>query len=125
MNTLTETEVIKAEEELRLAMIASDVNALNGLLAPELIFTNHLGHVLQKQDDIAAHESGMIKVDELTPSEQRVHIHGEVAVVSVLMYLSGSYDGEPGEGNFRFTRVWATTPSGELQVIAGHACVVA
>jgi hypothetical protein len=42
------------------------------LLSPELIFTNHLGQVLGKADDLAAHRSGLLRIEELRPSEQQV-----------------------------------------------------
>ncbi len=55
MSDTIETQILEAEEQLRQAMLASDVNALDDLLSPELIFTNHLGQVMGKQDDLAAH----------------------------------------------------------------------
>jgi len=50
MDQTVETQIIDAEERLRLAMLASDVGTLDELLAPELIFTSHLGEVLRKQE---------------------------------------------------------------------------
>jgi len=97
-----ETQIINIEERLRQAMLASDVSVLNELLAPEIIITNHLGVLLEKQDDLAAHESGLIKINELKPSEQHIQIHGEVAIVSVRMQISGSYEGSPTNGDFLF-----------------------
>ena len=105
-------------------MLRSDVNALDALLAPELVFTSHLGHVLGKQDDLAAHEAGLVKIDELTPSDQRLQLRDDVAIVSVRVHLSGRYAGTPSNGDFRFTRVWAISSSGIWQVVAAHATVV-
>ncbi len=119
------TQILNAEERLRLAMLASDVEVLHALLAPDLIFTNHLGQLLSKQDDLAAHRSGTLKVQELTPSEQHIQVHGEMAIVSVRMQLRGSYGGNPANGDFRFTRVWATSSDGTWQIVAAHACMVA
>jgi ketosteroid isomerase-like protein len=115
-----ETQIINLEERLAQAMLASDVNVLNELLAPEIIITSHLGELLGKQDDLAAHESGLIKIHELKPSQQRIQIHGEVAIVSVRVQLSGSYNGTPANGDFRFTRVWAVCASGTWQIVAAH-----
>ncbi|MBE9048243.1 nuclear transport factor 2 family protein [Pleurocapsales cyanobacterium LEGE 10410] len=85
MNTIdpTEAQIIEAEEQLRLAMLDSDVNVLDELLAPELIFTNHLGQVLGKQDDLTAHQSGKFKIATLTPSERCIQVIGNVAIVTV------------------------------------------
>ena len=125
MSELIETRILAAEEQLRLAMLSSDVDALNELLAPDLIFTNHLGQVLNKQDDLNAHQSGTLEIKELTPSEQQIRLSGEMAIVSVRMNLLGSYAGVVSNGDLRFTRVWACSPKGAWQVVAAHTSVVA
>jgi ketosteroid isomerase-like protein len=124
MKTTAETQIIDAEERLRLAMLASDVSVLNELLAPELIFTNHLGQLMTKQDDLNAHESGMIRIDELNASEQHIQFYGEVVIVLVRMQISGSYAGQPASGDFRFTRVWAVSSSGNWHIVAAHIGMV-
>ncbi len=125
MNTTVETQIIDAEERLRLAMLASDVSVLNELLAPELIFTNHLGQLMTKQDDLNAHESGMIQIDALHASERHIQFYGEVAIVLVRMQISGSYAGQPASGDFRFTRVWAVSSRGNWHIVAAHIGMVA
>lgn len=124
MSNTSKTQIVEAEERLRQAMLASDVNALDELLSPELIFTNHLGQVMGKQDDLAAHKSGLVEISELTPSERQIRICGDTAIVSVRVHLSGRYAGTPSEADFRFTRVWALSPGGTWQVIAGHSGLV-
>lgn len=125
MTETVETQIINAEERLRQAMLASDVSVLNELLAPEIIIVSHLGELLEKQDDLAAHESGLIKIHELKPSEQHIQIHGEVVIVSVRMQLSGSYNGSPADGDFRFTRVWAVSSSRTWHIVAAHIGMMA
>jgi hypothetical protein len=125
MNEITEAQILNAEDRLRTAMLVSDVDTLEELLAPELIFTNHLGQLLDREDDLAAYRLGRLKVDELKPSEQRVGFHCDVAIISVRMQLSGTYDGHPANGDFRFTRVWALSPQKAWHVVAAHACLVA
>lgn len=120
MNKTVETQIIDAEECLRQAMLTSDVPVLNELLAPDILITSHLGELLEKQDDIGAHESGLIKIHELEPSEQQIQIHGEVAIVSVRMKITGTYNGSPANGDFRFTRVWAISSSGSWHIVAAH-----
>jgi len=126
MNEMMETQILEAEEDLRIAMLRADFSALDRLMAPELIFTNHLGKLLSKKDDLEAHRSGLLKVKELIPSERRVQLHGEVAVVSVRMRLLGTYDGRPADGDFRFTRVWAVAgPERNFwHIVAAHATLV-
>ncbi len=44
-----------------------------------------------------------------------------MAIVSVRMQLSGSYNGSPTNGDFRYTRVWAVSAIG----VAAHIGIVA
>ena len=118
-----EKQIFECEERLRQAMLSSDVAVLDELLDPDLLFTNHLGQVLTKQDDLAAHRTGIVKVDRLDPSEQQHRLVGGVAVVSVRMQVSGHYAGAASQGDFRFTRVWAPL-SGRWRVVAAHSTIV-
>lgn len=124
MNQSIETQILAVEERLRIAMLNSDVDTLDELLASELIFTNHLGQVLSKQDDLAAHQSGALAIRELIPSEQNIKLIGDVAIVSVRMSLSGSYAGQESNGDFRFTRVWTLSERGTWRIVAAHSSLV-
>jgi ketosteroid isomerase-like protein len=125
MNETVETQIINAEERLRMAMLASDVSVLDELLAPDIIITSHLGELLSKQDDLAAHESGIFQLDELNPSERHIQLHADVAIVSVRMQILGRYKGDPTNGDFRFTRVWAVSSSGNWYIVAAHIGIIA
>lgn len=122
---LTEGQVVNMEERLRLAMMASNVAELDKLLADDLLFTNHLGHSLSKAADLAAHQQHLLDITELQASERQIRVKGDVAVVSVRVRLTGTYHDAETHGDFRFTRVWAPGPDGELQVIAAHSGIVA
>ncbi|MFT5755718.1 MAG: ketosteroid isomerase-like protein [Alteromonadaceae bacterium] len=124
MNSALKKEIIEAEESLKLAMVSSDVDALNQLLSEELMFTNHMGQILSKSDDLAAHTKGDFKISNLSLSDQIIKRSGNVVIVSAHTKIIGSYKGETSSGNFRFTRVWEKHDS-KWQVLAGHACIVA
>jgi ketosteroid isomerase-like protein len=117
---VTQERIIELEERLRQAMLQSDIVELDALIAPELLFTNHLGQVISKDADLDAHRSGRFKFTELTPSDRQIRLNDGFAIVSVLMHILGSYEGNPVELNIRFTRVWAISTHGSLQIIAGH-----
>jgi ketosteroid isomerase-like protein len=125
MNNSIETEIIQYEAKLREAMLQSDVKALDELLAPELIFTTHLGELVTKKDDLEGHQSGQLAIESLTPLEQTIRIIGDVAIVLARVYLVGTYNGVPSEADFRFTRVWASTSNGSWQVVIAHSSIVA
>jgi ketosteroid isomerase-like protein len=99
-------EIIKLEEDLRQAMLVSDVDKLNVLIADSLIFTAYTGIVIDKQTDLNTHRSGLLRLTRLEPSEQRVELYGNFAIVTVKMSIESTFDNRPSAGNFRFTRVW-------------------
>src|SRR5689334_23884780 len=115
-----ETQVSDAEERLRLAMLFSDTRALDELLSDELRFTDHLGHVNSKADELAGHQSGALSLMELAPVEQHIQLLPGGAVVTVLKHVLGRYQGQPINQHLRYTRVWAAGPEGALRVIASH-----
>jgi hypothetical protein len=124
MNQLTESHIIELEEQLRQAMLTSNVAVLDTLIAPELLFTSHLGQLLSKEADLEMHRSGILKLKELVPSDRHIQCHEGFAVVSAQMHLLGTYDGMPLDANIRYTRVWATSSADALQIIAGQASLV-
>jgi len=125
MPLTNETQIREAEERLRLAMLHSDVGALDELISPNLIFTTHLGKLIGKQDDLDFHQSGIFKLKEISPSEQHIQLHSDFSVVSVLMHLSGTLADMPFDSEIRYTRVWSKSIQGHLQIVAGHASSVA
>lgn len=116
--------VLELEERLAQAMRSSDVPVLDELLADDLLFTNHQGLVVTKQEDLAVHRSGLLKLDSLSATDRQVRRLGPVALVSVRVQLAGSHAGNPFEGSFRYTRVWAIQGD-RGQIVAAHASVVA
>ena len=120
MDNQQEREIAAAEEKLKAAMIASNVNELDKLLSDDLIFTNHLGQIVTKADDLAGHKSGDFKIESITYSEQIIKLVNDVGIVSVLAAIVGSHKGSPANGKFRFTRLWVNR--GDIwQVVVGHA----
>jgi Domain of unknown function (DUF4440) len=124
MSKHTESQIIAMEERLRQAMLNSDVAELDTLIAPELIFTNYLGQLVTKEQDLEIHRSGILDFRELMPSERHIQLQEGFSVVSVKMHILGSYAGVEIDELYRFTRVWAISSGGTLQIIAGHVGVV-
>lgn len=118
-------QIIEAEEKLRLAMLDSDLDTLDKLLAPELIFTNHFGQVLGKQDDLDAHQSRMFTITTLTSEDLQIQTTDNVAIATVKVHLVGSYADASFDSWLRFTRVWHRASSDDWQVIVAHSSLVA
>ena len=124
MTQLIETQIDACENRLKHAMLNSDVKALDELLAPNLIFTNHLGALMTKQQDLDAHHLGLLKINDISLSDNKTLVCHDVVVVSVQAFIKGSFNGSASESTFRFTRVWAKAGSDKWQVIAAHSCLV-
>jgi len=124
MSKHSESDIAKQEERLRQAMLNSDVAELDALIAPELLFTNHLGQRVSKEQDLAIHRAGMLRLTELTPADRHIQLNEGFTIVSVEMHLLGSYAGTALDERIRYTRVWSLSVAGSLQIVAGHASVV-
>src|SRR5689334_5012840 len=88
-------QVIEAEDRLQQAQLHSDVEALDELVSPDLIFTGHLGQLATKEDDLAFHRARVLRLTESEASELHIQLHPGWAVASVLMHLVGTFEGAP------------------------------
>ena len=113
-----QSEIEIAEQTLRSAMLASDVEALNELIDDDLLFIGPDGSVLSKEDDLGFHRSGEQRITALDFQDQHIRAKGTVASVSVLAFVSGVFKGQAFEGRFRYLRVWHLTSAG-WRVVAG------
>ncbi|MGV3686598.1 MAG: nuclear transport factor 2 family protein [Daejeonella sp.] len=116
-------QIKKLEEELRLAMLGSDVLKLDSLISDNLIFTDHSGSIYTKEMDLHNHQSGNLKIDALYPQDQKIDLYYSTAIVSVLMRINGSFTGEEFNVNNRYTRVWVKQ-DGMWKIVAAHSSVV-
>jgi len=116
-------QIQSLEERLIEAMKTSNVQELDALIANDLVFTSHTGQLFTKQDDLDSHSSGNIEIFTIDASEQKIRIEGNVAIVSVLLDISGSFYGNTEVGFYRFTRIWKDHGN-NWQVIAAHSTQV-
>ena len=113
-------DIIKQlEEELRQAMLSSNVEKLDTLIADSLVFTIPDGKVINKKCDLEIHRSGKQKLSKLKPSEQCINLYENIAVVTVKMDLEGEYEGSSISGKYCYTRIWSNNKN-RWQLIAGH-----
>ncbi len=118
---MNEQQIQQAEETLRQAMEVSDTEALQVLLADNLLFTNHFGSLVSKHEDLQTHSSGELKIESVKLSNQQIQLHESFAVVSVEAQILAVFGARRADGVFMFTRVWVEREGG-LHVVAGHVC---
>ena len=119
----SEASLRACEAALRRAQLASDAGELDRLVDDALVFIGPNGAVYGKNDDLDAHRRGLIRITRLEPSEERVKLFGHIAVVSVRMEMSGTFEGVAFAGPFRYTRVWRAVGDG-WRIVAGHVSAV-
>jgi len=124
VDKIIEAQIRESEELLCKAMMNSDIGLLDQLLSSNLIFTNHLGHVLGKQDDLDAHGSGLLRISSISVIEQEIKLLKDTAIVSAKVDINGSYADAPANGTFRFTRVWNCVSENTWQVVAAHSSII-
>ena len=119
----SEASLHACEAALSRAQLASDVGELDRLVDDSLVFTGPNGAVYSKNDDLDAHRRGLIRITRLEPSEERIQLFGHIAVVSVRMEMSGTFEGVAFAGPFRYTRVWRAIGD-SWRIVAGHVSAV-
>jgi ketosteroid isomerase-like protein len=119
----SDTSLHACEAALRQAQLASDVRELDRLVDDALVFVGPNGMVYGKQDDLDAHRRGLIRITRLDPSEERIQRFGDIAIVTVRMEMSGTFEGAAFAGPFRYTRVWRAHDDG-WRIVAGHVSAV-
>lgn len=119
-----ESEISLLEEQLRIAMLRSDLSALDALIADDLLFVGPDGSVIGKAEDLELHRSGAQRISQLDFSDLLVRAYGGTAVTTVAAILAGTFNEQPFSGHFRYLRTWTKTRAG-WQVIGGSASLVA
>lgn len=99
-------EILKLEEKIVDAIVSSNVEVLDYLLHDELVFVNHLGMTISKNDDLAPHISGDLKIIDIKISDQQIRYFEDTAVIIVSKKIKGSYLHQEFESLFKFTRIW-------------------
>ena len=117
---MNQARVIEYEEMLRSAMLSNNIELLEELLSDELIFVNHLGQWLSKQEDINVHRSKSLDIAGMEVLEQEVKLFQELAVTVTKVALNGALaTGESIGGEYSYTRVWKDV-EGKLKVVSCH-----
>lgn len=108
----TEHAVLAFEQRLITAQLAGDAEALDALMADELVYTGMAGELAGKADDLALHRSGRFRITRMELVDRTVVDLGETAVVISLMDTAALLDSSQLAGQLRYTRVWAREGEG-------------
>lgn len=117
-------EILACEAVLVQAQLDGDANALDRLLDDDLLFAGMDGNLFTKQDDLAMHRSGQLRVIKMDAIDRRILHLGDTSVVTVLMDAEAVINGSSTASTLRYTRVWHRRPQG-WRIVAGQMSLVA
>jgi ketosteroid isomerase-like protein len=119
MNPEIENQIRASEARLYTAMLTSDLNELDALIADDLLFAGPTGELATKAMDLELHRTGDTQLHELTPKELEIRVWSEqFALASARIFLRGTYLGQSFAGDYRYTRIWRNGPHG-WQIVGG------
>ncbi|MBZ9605488.1 nuclear transport factor 2 family protein [Phyllobacterium chamaecytisi] len=122
--TMTDESTIEPlEVQLRLAMLAGDVEALEALLADDMTSIDHLGRRADKSQELEAYRTEVLKLDQLDVYDSIIKPIANAASVSLRARIGGMYYGETFSAKVAYTRVWACR-QGVWTVISMHYSLV-
>jgi ketosteroid isomerase-like protein len=119
-----EQEVLKVENDWSEAQIKRDVAALKQFYADEYLATYPDGSTLNKSQDIENFASGDFKLISYKLEDIKVHVYGEVAVVTYLNTIKATFKDKDVSGSYRGTDVFVKR-DGRWQCVATQGTVVA
>jgi ketosteroid isomerase-like protein len=100
--------------------VKADVSGLSKLLADDFLLTHSDGRLQDKAAYLADLTTRARTNDAIANEDVSVRVYGAVGVVTGTSVQSGTRDGAPWGGRFRFTRVW--TRRGEAwTMVASHS----
>jgi hypothetical protein len=106
MTMTDESTIDTLEEQLRSAMLAGGVEALESLFADDMTSIDHLGRRADKSHELEAYRTGVLKLDQIDVYDRIIKPMSNAASVSLRARIGGTYYGEPFSAKVAYTRVW-------------------
>ncbi|HEX4921816.1 MAG TPA: nuclear transport factor 2 family protein, partial [Candidatus Bathyarchaeia archaeon] len=118
-----EKELIALENRFNEALVRADLKTIEDIEADDLIFTDSLGTVTTKGDELQSMRSGDVKFESIKMDSTRVQDFGNLAVVTGRLVEKAKYKNADISGTYRFTDVWAKR-KGKWEHVAGQETLV-
>lgn len=114
---LSEETVVRMNSEYESSLRASDVTALQRILAPDFLFITSSGEVRGRQELLRSYGAKEVNLKVFASENVRVRFYGSVGILTADItkegdYVSGPRAGTVFTGRYRFTRVYACGPQG-------------
>jgi ketosteroid isomerase-like protein len=101
-----EGRILALETAWNHAEQSKDVAALDQLLAPELVYIDYDGSLMNKEQFLASVKSEGLSPAQIVNESQRAVVFGDCAIVTGVYREKGTSTGKPYSRRGRFTDTW-------------------
>ena len=110
-------DLLSAERRLQDAQRNADVASLDRLLHPRVVGVGPDGTVFGKEDDLASHRSGALRITSLVEESVEVREDGPSGMTTTVAAVEAVQDGTAVSARLRYTRLWVRA-DGQWRVLA-------
>ena len=113
-------EIEALEQQWQQATVTNNIGEMNRLLADDYVGISSNGLVENKQQALAQHSAGTVRITKLELTDTRVRVYGDTAVVTSQAQLEGTNGTSDISGQYRYTRVY-NRRLGEWKIVSFEA----
>ena len=114
-------EIDELEQTWRDAVLHSNIQAMDTLLAEDYIAITANGTLQSKDETLANMKNGSLHLNALDFSDRKVRFYGQTALVTSRAEVTGSTGGGELQGSYRYTRVYVRDPKGAWKIVSFEA----
>ena len=103
----TERDIARLSRQVIDARLKADTKALDALLADDYVGIGPSGDVVTKAESLKRVKDGTLHFDSIEPSEVRVRVYGDAAVLTDRRHVKVTYQGRADTLLVRTTEVYA------------------
>jgi ketosteroid isomerase-like protein len=111
-------EIFDLEDTWRNAMLKSDINTMNALLADDYMAITASGMLQTKQESLASMRAHRVHFTTLLLSDRKVRFYGKTALVTSKAEVQGTTTEGEISGDFRYTRVYVRDNQGRWKIVS-------
>lgn len=108
----SQRQVAALDTAYQAAVAANDAEAMDRILADDFILVNGKGMTFTKADLLREAREKTVIYERQEDTQQTVRVWGNTAVVTALLWLKGTREGNPIERKLWFSDTYVRTPAG-------------